>query len=135
MPDRPLLHTAHVPVRWGDMDALGHVNNATYFTYAEQARIEWLAHVFPEGWPDDGGPILASIRADYRAPVHAPATVSVEVLGGEAGRSSLMQGYRLLVDDRVVCEVEAVLVWVSKDTGRPVSLPDAIRASNAGDIA
>ncbi|MEM1053995.1 MAG: thioesterase family protein [Bacteroidota bacterium] len=128
MSDRTVLHTSHVTVRWGDMDALGHVNNATYFTYAEQVRIEWLRACVPER--RDSGPLIASIRADYRAPVHFPATVEVEVLAGDAGRSSLTQGYRLSVDGTVVCEVEAVLVWVSRETGRPVSLPDAVRAAN-----
>ncbi|TMG85764.1 MAG: acyl-CoA thioesterase, partial [Betaproteobacteria bacterium] len=38
-------HTTKVPIRWGDMDAQGHVNNTVYFRYMEQARIEWLAGV------------------------------------------------------------------------------------------
>ena len=39
---RLLVHTSTQPIRWGDMDALGHVNNTVYFRYMEQARIEWL---------------------------------------------------------------------------------------------
>ena len=131
MPDLPTLHTTHIPVRWGDMDALGHVNNARYFTYAEQARIEWLDSVFPDGW-DDGGPILASIRADFKRPIHHPATVEVRVLGGEPGRTSMPQTYEMRVDGEVVCVAEAVLVWVSRETGRPTPLPDALRAAASG---
>lgn len=132
MSDRIVLHTSRVPVRWGDMDALGHVNNATYFTYAEQARIEWLGDVFGGTWPEDGGPILASIHAEYRRPVQFRATVEVEVLTGDVGRSSLKQGYRLLVDEEVVCEMEAVLVWVSREKGRPTPLPDRLRLAAKG---
>lgn len=40
-----LLHQLTLAVRWGDMDALGHVNNATYFTYFEQVRVAWLARL------------------------------------------------------------------------------------------
>ena len=132
MPDRAVLHTSRVPVRWGDMDALGHVNNATYFTSAEQARIEWLDEAFGGAWPDDGGPILAHISADYRRPILFPATVVVEVLAGEVGRTSLKQGYRLLVDEEAVCEMEAVLVWVSREAGRPVPLPQSLREAAGG---
>ena len=131
MPDLPTLYTTHVPVRWGDMDALGHVNNARYFTYAEQARIEWLDSVFPDGW-DDGGPILASIGAQFKRPMHHPATVEVRVQGGEPGRTSMPQTYEMRVDGETVCVVEAVLVWVSRETGRPTPLPDALRKAASG---
>ncbi|MEL6615383.1 MAG: thioesterase family protein [Bacteroidota bacterium] len=128
-----VLHTSHVPVRWGDMDAFAHVNNATYLTYAEHARIDWLASVYPEGEADtETGPILASISADFKRPVQYPATVEVQVTAGDVGRTSLRQGYVLSVDGKVVCEVEAVLVWVSRVTGRPVPLPDAVRAGAGG---
>lgn len=42
MADRQLLHTAHIPVRWGDMDSYGHVNNTLYFQYLEEARVAWF---------------------------------------------------------------------------------------------
>ena len=130
MPDST-LHTCTLPVRWGDMDALGHVNNAVYFTYAEQARLEWLHAVQPEAWAELG-PILASISADFKRPVVYPATVEIRVLAGEAGRTSLRQRYAMTVDGEDVCEVEAVLVWVSRETGRPVPLPDNVRAAASG---
>ena len=44
---RLLVHTSRLPIRWGDMDALGHVNNTVYFRYMEQARIEWVRALFP----------------------------------------------------------------------------------------
>jgi acyl-CoA thioester hydrolase len=124
-----LLHTTRIPVRWGDQDALGHVNNATYFTYFEQARIEALDRVFPDGWAD-GGPILAAISCDFKRPIHYPATVVVRVYGGEPGRTSFPNAYELTVegdDDTVVATAEARLVWVSRETGRPVPIPDALR--------
>ncbi len=130
--DRPLLHTARLPVRWGDQDALGHVNNATYFTYFEQARIESFRRLLPAGWQDDAGPILASIRCDFRRPVVYPATLVVRVYAGEPGRTSFPQTYELSVEgdlDTVYARSEAALVWVSRATGRPTPLPDALRAA------
>ena len=39
---RTLLHVCRIPLRWGDMDANGHVNNVLFFRFMEQARVEWL---------------------------------------------------------------------------------------------
>ena len=47
--DRKLVHVERIPIRWGDMDAMGHVNNTVYFRYMEQARIGWF-----ERWCRDG---------------------------------------------------------------------------------
>lgn len=132
MSNHAVLHTSRVPVRWGDMDSLGHVNNATYLSYAEQARIEWLDAAFGSVWPDDGGPILASISAEYHRPVHFPATIEVDVLSSEVGRTSFHQGYQLRVGGETVCEINAVLVWVSRAVGRPVPLPESLRSALGG---
>ncbi len=128
----PLLHTARIPVRWGDMDALGHVNNATYFTYIEQARVESFERLLPEGWEDGDGPILASIRCDFKRPIVYPATVIVRVYGGEPGRTSFPQSYDLTVEgdeDALYARAEATHVWIDRATGRPAPLPEAFRAA------
>lgn len=125
------LHTSLLPVRWGDMDAFGHVNNTVYFRYFEQARIDALYAAFPDGWPEGGLPILAATSAEFKRPIHFPATVRVRVAGGVPGRSSFMHYYELTLEsdpDTVVATGEARLVWVDAN-GRPVSIPDALRAT------
>ncbi len=132
----PLLHTTRLPVRWGDMDALGHVNNATYFTYFEQARIESFDRLLPAGWVADAGPILASITCDFKRPIAHPADLVVRVYGGEPGRTSFPQTYELTVegdDDTLYATAEATLVWVSRATGRPIPIPDALREALVAD--
>lgn len=111
------------------MDMLGHVNNATYFTYFEQARIESFDRLFPDGWTDEAGPILASITCDFKRPIVYPATVVVRVYGGEPGRTSFPHTYELMVegDETVVATAKATLVWVARDTGKPTPLPAALR--------
>ena len=130
LPATPPLHVTRLATRWGDQDALGHVNNATYLTYLESARIEWLEAVYPDGWPDGEGPILATTNVTFRRPIHHPAEVEVRVWADPPGRSSLRNAYAVHVagepEPRAVAE--AVLVWVSTETGRPVRLPDAVRA-------
>jgi len=44
-----LAHVERIPIRWGDMDAMGHVNNTVYFRYMEQTRINWFDVLAPEG--------------------------------------------------------------------------------------
>ncbi|MEM1125191.1 MAG: thioesterase family protein [Bacteroidota bacterium] len=128
MPDAPaFIYT--LEVRWGDMDAFGHVNNSTYFTYFEQARIAWLG-TLPEG--DLGGshgPVVAQAACTYKRPVRYPATLQIEVRVGALGRSRLPTTYVVRHDKAVVATGEALLVWVDLNTGRPRSLPDAIRTA------
>lgn len=126
---RALLHTTRVPVRWGDMDALGHVNNTVFFRYFEQARIEALTEAFGGAWPEGGGPILAATSATFRRPVRYPATAVVRAYGGPPGRTSFTHLYELRLegdDETVYASCQARLVWVDAD-GRPTPLPDAIR--------
>ena len=126
--------TLRLPVRWGDQDALGHVNNAVYMTYFEQARIEYLASLAPDGaaWPgpETQGPVLVAANVTFRRPVMYPATVVVEVTRGEPGTSSLPLDYRLTVEGdsaTTYAEARMTLVWVDRATGRPTALPEMLR--------
>lgn len=128
---RTLLHTSRIPVRWGDQDAFGHVNNALYFRYFEQARIDALLAACGGAWPDDGSlPILAATSATFERPIHAPATAIVQVYGGPPGRTSFPHYYELRLEgegDALYATCEARLVWVDRE-GRPTPIPDALRA-------
>ena len=70
-----------VPVRWGDMDAYGHVNNSVYLTYFEDARIAYFKALDMPGWVTRGivGPIVHSVKCRYRIPVTYPDTLQVGV--------------------------------------------------------
>ena len=128
--DAHLLYTLHLPVRWGDMDALGHVNNSRYFTYFEQARVDWLA-ALGVAWGRASGPVVASARCDYKRPVTVPATLEVRLYAEAPRRSSVLTRYEVCRTDApdVLCAVgEATLVWVDLQSGRPVRLPEALRA-------
>ncbi len=118
-----------IAVRWGDMDALGHVNNACYFRYMEQARIQWLESLGQGLSLDRQGPILATAQCNYLKPVTYPARLRVQVRGEKPGRSSFVLRYRLLLDDgTLAAEGETVIVWVDYAKGRSVPLPESLRA-------
>jgi acyl-CoA thioester hydrolase len=125
---RAHVHTARLVVRWGDMDALRHVNNAAYFTYFEQARVEALA-ALGVALGADAAFVIASTAIVYRRPVTYPATVLVHVSAGPPGGSSFPTFYELTVEgDPAVCATaEATLVQVDAATGRPTRLSDPVR--------
>jgi acyl-CoA thioester hydrolase len=126
-----LVHVARIPVRWGDMDALGHVNNTVYFRYMEQARIDWLADAF--GITDivkvDEGPVIINASCTFFKPITFPATVEVRTLIGKPGRSSLPTFYeiRCVGEDTLYAEGAAKIVWWNPKSGSSLPLPDAIR--------
>lgn len=126
------VHECELEVRWGDMDAVGHVNNAKYFTYFEQARIGWLESLEVAAMNRRSGPVMATATCEFKRPILHPARIVVEVLVGTPGRSSLPTGYR--IRDARDPDVEyasgtSILVWVDYTTGKSVNLPDAIRAT------
>ena len=128
------LYTARLPVRWSDQDALGHVNNAVYQTYFEQARIDWLRSLAGDGhdWPGapETGPVLVAVEAQFTRPVVYPATVVVTVAGGQPGRTSLPLDYVLTVEgdpDTVYATARTTLVWIDLASGRAVPLPESLR--------
>jgi acyl-CoA thioester hydrolase len=120
------VHTAVIPVRWGDMDAAGHVNNSRFFGYFEEARVEWLKDTLDASMFEESGPVLARATCDFERPVHHPATLEVEVYVEPPGRSSLPTHYvaRLAETGEGVATGTAVLVWVNVETGTPVAVPE-----------
>ncbi|HLA63330.1 MAG TPA: thioesterase family protein [Rhodothermales bacterium] len=124
------LHTTRLVVRWGDMDALGHVNNAAYLTYFEQARVEALGRL-GVALSTASMLVIASASVAFKRPVTYPATVEVRVFAGPPGGSSFPTRYELRVegDDRLCASGEATVVQVDAATGRATRLTDALRAA------
>jgi acyl-CoA thioester hydrolase len=114
-------------VRFRDVDALGHVNNAVYLTYLEQARIAFLA---PMG-ADQTGMILARAELDFRAQVGFGDEVEIEVRPIRVGTKSFELGYTIRVRGAVVAEAKTVLVAFDYAAARPVEVPDAWRRALA----
>lgn len=123
-------HRIQLAVRWGDMDSLGHVNNAKYFTYEESSRIEYfqpLAQQDARMWKDYGL-ILASIGADFIAQVHYPAELLVGTRVVRLGRSSMSTLSGLFLGETLVAAVRGVVVWFDYVNQKPAAIPDGVRA-------
>lgn len=132
MPETPrLLHSLKLQVRWGDMDVLGHVNNAEYLRYFEQSRIEWLESL---GYPTTGkgtGPILLKASVTYLKPIVYPAELEVRLHAGRVGNTSFTL-LSEIVNGREATERftegEFVIVWLDYDAAKAIPIPDRLRA-------
>ena len=126
-----LIYTTRMSVRWGDMDAYGHVNNTVYFRYFEQARCEWIEQMGFRVSPEEPtGPVIINASCTFLSPVNYPATVLIKMYAGEPGRTSVMTWYELFVEgeDRIYCEGSAKTVWMDNRTGKSVPMPEVVRA-------
>jgi acyl-CoA thioester hydrolase len=127
---RHLVHTCTIPVRWGDMDAMGHVNNTIYFRYAEQSRIEWLEELgYGVDLNREETVVIVNASCTFLLPITYPAMVEVKLFVGKPGRTSLPTYYemRLVDDDTLYAEGAAKLVWFIPRTGKSAPLPEDIR--------
>lgn len=126
-----LVHTSIVPIRWGDMDAFGHVNNTVYFRYMEQARLDWLSAIERSesaSIPPGTGPVIVNASCTFFAPLVYPGDCEVRMYLGELGRSSVGSFYEISSDGRRFAEGAAKIVWVDRASGRSTTLPEAIAA-------
>jgi acyl-CoA thioester hydrolase len=133
-----MTHFVHrLEVRFRDCDPLGHVNNAVYLTYLEQARFNhWRAlwgFGTPQLPPAMPGVILARVECDYKRPATYGETLEVRLTVGEIGRSSFRYEYEIVDGEgRTILAAKTVQVMYDYTAGKPVPIPDDIRTLLAG---
>ena len=129
MEQKKLVHTERIALRWGDMDAMGHVNNTVYFRYMEQARIGWFEALVPQGeaWKSTGI-VIVNASCNFRKPINYPGTVEVKLFAGAPGRSSVPTFYELLVGKELYADGAAVVVFIDMQAQKPVRIPERIRS-------
>ena len=123
-----LVHVERIPIRWGDMDAMGHVNNTVYFRYMEQARIGWFESLVPQSdaWKSVGI-VVANASCNFRRAINYPGTVEVKVFAGSPGGSSVPTFYELRVAENLYADGAATVVFIGEDQ-KPLRIPEKIRA-------
>ena len=136
-PDRVLVFEIDIPMRWGDMDAMGHVNNTVYFRYLEEARIRWFDSAGFRTDPRSEGPVIVNAHCSFIRELRYPGTVRCRLYAGSAGRSSF-ETYAVLSrtddPDTVYAEGGAKVVWVDYRTRRSTPLSEAARSAIATPI-
>lgn len=130
-------------VRFRDCDGLGHVNNAVYLTYLEQARFAlWRAQLSypapgPAGAAKRGvGFILARAEVDFVAQARFGDELAVRIALGEIGRSSCRYEYEIadITTGRIAARAKTVQVWFDYDAEKPSPISDALRATLATPV-
>ncbi len=128
---KKLLHTIQLQVRWGGMDIFGHVNNANYFRYLEQARISWFETIGAPSGNVGHGPILVAAACNFRIPIVYPATVEIRTYAKAPGRTSIPM-YQEIADanapSTLFSDGDSTIVWINYQIQKSAPLPDEVRA-------
>lgn len=125
-----LLFSITISIRWRDLDALNHVNNSTFLTYLEEARLVWLSQIKGPWFTETYMPVLAACNVNYRRQLEWPGNVVVELYCIRVGNSSITLAHRIVASsdpNLLYADGDAVIVWVEPETGRSIALPEAIR--------
>jgi acyl-CoA thioester hydrolase len=136
--DKKLIHSTTIAIRWGDMDAYGHVNNTVYFRYMESARIELLEQLgygLPGKSSADGTPVVANVFCNFLRQLDYPGEVRVRSYVGAVGRSSFDTYHEMLRvgdDEAVHANGGATVVWADLGAQRSMPLPAALKERLGG---
>jgi len=125
-------YTHRETVRFGDLDAMRHLNNVVFLRYFETARISYFNTMLESHDPvnrsgDGFGFIFASCHIDYRAPAYFDEEVSVNLRPGEPGTKSLRLEFEMRVGERLIAEGHGVLVGYDYAQERTIPIPDELR--------
>jgi len=120
-----------ITIRWGDMDAMGHVNNASYFRYLETLRIDWFRAIGCQPDANGIGPVIVNAFCNFIRQLEYPGDVLAKHYTGQIGSSSL-DTYATLerVDMPGVIHASggATVVWTDFKAQKSVPIPDAMRS-------
>lgn len=127
----PPVFSTVIPVRWGDMDADGHVNNTGFFRFMEETRMRWISGMGLPTIPPHPVIVLLNAACHYLRPLDYPASVESMLHIGRVGSSSVQTHYTLRhVEAGAACaEGYATLVWYDPQQQQAVPLPEMIRAA------
>lgn len=129
---KKLVHEMEIPIRWGDMDAMGHVNNAMYFRYLEIIRIEWLHGLGGAPDPQGSGPVIINAFCNFYRQLEFPGTLLAKHYVANPGRTSFDTFITLERTEgpgTIYAAGGATTVWVDFPRQKSVPLPDWLRAA------
>ena len=132
IPDqKKLVFETHIAVRWGDMDAMGHVNNATYFRYMETARIDRFRSIGCVPDAQGEGPVIVNAFCNFYRQFEYPDEVLLKMYVSDPGRTTFESWATMekVAEPGVVCAAGgATTIWVNFPQQKAVGLPAWIRA-------
>ena len=124
------VHETVIPVRWGDMDAMGHVNNTLYFRYMEVVRLEWIFKLGGSTDASGSGPIIINAFCNFLRQLTFPGDARVSMYVANPGRTSFETYHTIERTDEpgvVYAEGGARTVWTDYAAKKSAPLPDWFR--------
>jgi acyl-CoA thioester hydrolase len=127
---KKLVYEMTMPIRWGDMDAMGHVNNTLYFRYLEIVRIEWLHSLGGAPDPNGQGPVIVNTFCNFLKQLEYPGDILARHYVANPGRTSFDVYITLERTDEpgvLYATGGATTVWIDFPRQKSVPLPDWLR--------
>lgn len=120
-----------INLQWGEMDALGHINNTLYFRYFESARIAWFSAL---GYGEvnagsEQGPVLASVSCQFLRPLFFPDTIRVGCKIERIGNTSMQMTHEIFSHEQqtVVSKGDSIIVMVNYQTGEKIPVSEELK--------
>lgn len=129
--DKKLTHQMVVPMRWGDMDAMGHVNNTIYFRYLEVVRLDWLYKIGGPPDPSGLGPLIVNAFCNFIRQLEFPGDLLAKHYVANPGRSSFDTFITLERTDEpgvIYAEGGSTTVWTDFKARASQPMPEWLRA-------
>lgn len=127
---KKLVHEIVIPIRWGDMDAMNHVNNTLYFRYLEIARIDWFRQIGCPVDPSGEGPVIINAFCNFYRQLEFPGDVLVKTYASDPARTTFESWATIERTDQpgvVHAEGGATTIWVDFPKQKAVTMPDWLR--------
>ena len=128
---KKLVFEMTMPIRWGDMDAMGHVNNTLYFRYLEICRIDWMHAVGCEPNPQGEGPVIVNAFCNFYKQLEYPGDILVKMYVSDPGRTTFESWCTIERVDQpnvIYAAGGATTIWVDFPNQKAKTLPDSMRA-------
>ena len=123
---KKLVFEKAIPIRWGDMDAMGHLNNGSYFRYLETVRIDWMTSIGCQPIPTGEGPVIVNAFCNFYKQLEYPGEVMVKMYVSDPKRSTFETWCTLERLDKpgvIHAEGGATTVWVDFPAQKSKPMP------------
>lgn len=124
--EKKLVFEMIIPIRWGDMDAMNHVNNTTYFRYLETIRIEWMRSIGCQPDPSGEGPVIVNAFCNFYKQLEYPGDVRMKMYVSDPARSTFESWGTMERTDNpgvVYAAGGATTIWVNFPAQKSAPLP------------
>lgn len=127
---KKLVFEMRIPIRWGDMDAMNHVNNTSYFRYMETCRIDWMRSIGCQPDPQGEGPVIVNAFCNFYRQLQYPGDVLIRMYASDPGRSTFETWVTMARTDQadtIDAAGGATTIWVDFPAQKAKNLPDWLR--------